>query len=312
MSIRVMSWALEHAPVTDATALLVLLALSDRASDDGEAAFPSQEWLAKRARCSVRTVRRKLGELESAGVIRKGDPRLVAHIRQDRRPTVWNVCMGRANSGVQGGYFSSERPDSNVRADNLTGRTAVSYPPESGRTAVTERPDTGDRTTGHGCPTNRPEPSLTVLDLYRSNGANDVAYATSNDPGDDVTQDTPKATTYPNAFEDWWATYPRKVGKRKALAEWRRATKRITPDELNARTREFAIFHTTQETNPRYIPHPTTWLRRDGWEDELAPTPQKPASDGNTVNAWLGLPDNPNTIEGEIVPNWASKGELPW
>lgn len=141
-------------------------------------------------------------------------------------------------------------------------------------------------------------------------------YSCSSDD-ERVIEDTPKEeaknTTYPDAFEDWWATYPRKVGKRKALAEWKRATKRITPGELVARTRDYAAFHTTEGTDPRYIPHPTTWLRRDGWEDELTPAAQKPASDGNTINAWLGLPDNPNTIDGELVePSWQSKGELPW
>ena len=77
--------------------------------------------------------------------------------------------------------------------------------------------------------------------------------------------------SYPQAFEDWWNLYPRKQGKRKALNEWRRATKRVGKDELNSKTQRFADFHNHQGTDKQYIPLPTTWLNRDGWDDELIP-----------------------------------------
>jgi len=77
--------------------------------------------------------------------------------------------------------------------------------------------------------------------------------------------------SYPQAFEDWWNLYPRKQGKRKALNEWRRATKRVSRDELNSKTQRFADFHNHQGTDKQFIPLPTTWLNRDGWDDELIP-----------------------------------------
>ena len=80
--------------------------------------------------------------------------------------------------------------------------------------------------------------------------------------------------SYPQAFEDWWNLYPRKQGKRKALAEWRRAIKRISRDELNSKTRRFADFHDRERTDKQFIPLPTTWLNRDGWDDELIPRAQ--------------------------------------
>ena len=79
---------------------------------------------------------------------------------------------------------------------------------------------------------------------------------------------------YPQAFEDWWNLYPRKQGKRKALNEWRRAVKRVSKDELNSKTQRFADFHNHQGTDKQYIPLPTTWLNRDGWDDELIPRTQ--------------------------------------
>lgn len=159
MSLKAMNWVMEAAPTQDATALLVLYALADRANDDGTAAFPSQDWIAQRARCSVRTVRRKLKDLEAGGLIQKGDPRFVEHIRQDRRPTVWNLCLWNRTTGHSYDHPHPERPDTGDRADKMTGRT-----PEA------PRPDTQGQTTGHHvhndrtqlCPTNRPEPSLTI------------------------------------------------------------------------------------------------------------------------------------------------------
>lgn len=77
--------------------------------------------------------------------------------------------------------------------------------------------------------------------------------------------------SYPQAFEDWWNLYPRKQGKRKALNEWRRATKRVSREELNSKTQRFADFHNHEGTDKQFIPLPTTWLNRDGWDDELIP-----------------------------------------
>lgn len=121
MSLRAMLWALEDAPATDATALLILWALADRAADDGRAAYPSVDWIAERARCSTRTVHRHLRTLEDGGLIRRGDQQLVAHFRADHRPVVWDLNLDIS------------------RGDNLSrGDTGGSH----GVTLVTERGDT--------------------------------------------------------------------------------------------------------------------------------------------------------------------------
>lgn len=97
MSLKVITWVLYEAPVTQQSHLLVLLALADRAHDDGTAAYPSREWIGERARCSVRSVASHLRALEEAGLIRKGDQELVGHFRADRRPVVYDVVMTAGN-----------------------------------------------------------------------------------------------------------------------------------------------------------------------------------------------------------------------
>lgn len=90
-----MVWALKRAevPESEPIAHLVLIGLADHANDDGTEARPSVATLAKYARCSPRTVHNKLRALEAAGLIRRGDQQTVAHIRQDRRPVVYDLVM---------------------------------------------------------------------------------------------------------------------------------------------------------------------------------------------------------------------------
>ncbi len=85
----------------------ILLALADHADPHGRA-WPSQRTLAERGRCSVRTVQRHLNAMEKRGLIRRGDQRLVAHLRGHSRPIVWDlapaaVLSGRRSSAPKGG-----------------------------------------------------------------------------------------------------------------------------------------------------------------------------------------------------------------
>lgn len=130
MSLRAMLWALEHAPVENPARLVVLLALADCAADDGTAAWPTQERLAARARCSTRSVRRYLKDLEEVdGVIRRGDQELVAHFRRDLRPVVWDLVMD-AGTGGQIGRPSSTTTGQTDRADSGNDRTAGAERPD--------------------------------------------------------------------------------------------------------------------------------------------------------------------------------------
>lgn len=105
-----MLWALgapEAAQASDG-ARLVLIALADSAGVDGSAAWPSASTLAEGLVVSVRTVRRRLEELESRGLIRRGDQRLVDHLRADRRPVVYDLAMAPPR-GVR--TVTSARPE---------------------------------------------------------------------------------------------------------------------------------------------------------------------------------------------------------
>lgn len=124
--------------------------------------------------------------------------------------------------------------------------------------------------------------------------------------GSNHPNEPPAASSYPATFERWWSAYPRKQGKRKALAEWRRATKRVDRDELVTKTKTFANFHAREGTDKQFIPLPTTWLNRDGWDDELIS--RNPQSSWANVASLLDRKHDGDIVEGEVI----DRKELPF
>ena len=86
-----------------------------------------------------------------------------------------------------------------------------------------------------------------------------------------------KETVYDDWFEEFWKTYPRKVGKAAA----KKAFLKAIEDELPALVFEgVAKFAADPNLPPaQFIPHPTTWLNRQGWLDEPLPPREKTAED---------------------------------
>lgn len=95
MSVEVISWALNEAPVTSTIDAMVLVGLANHAGKDGTAAFPSLTTLARYARCDERTVRRSIRRMQQQGLLRECDQRIVEHHvpRADRRPTGYDIVM---------------------------------------------------------------------------------------------------------------------------------------------------------------------------------------------------------------------------
>lgn len=81
----------------------------------------------------------------------------------------------------------------------------------------------------------------------------------------------------PTSFDTFWAAYPKRVGKADALKAW----KAIKPspqlvDIILAALGQQARTQQWQDEGGRFIPHPATWLRRAGWDDELEPLMRGP------------------------------------
>ena len=74
-------------------------------------------------------------------------------------------------------------------------------------------------------------------------------------------------------FEEFWKIYPRKVAKQKAWESWQR----INPDSLLVDKIINSVKLQMQSwSDPKYIPHPATWLNQHRWEDQLEVELDKP------------------------------------
>ncbi|MGW4883392.1 hypothetical protein [Streptomyces murinus] len=70
-------------------------------------------------------------------------------------------------------------------------------------------------------------------------------------------------------FDDFWAAYPRKVAKGTARTAWAKALKRgAEPADVIAAAARAAAQWRAAHTEVRFIPHPTTWLNGERYDDE--------------------------------------------
>ena len=73
------------------------------------------------------------------------------------------------------------------------------------------------------------------------------------------------------AFERFWSAYPksRRVGKQKAIKAFERALKITDINTMLDAIEKQKGSEQWRKNNGEFIPHPTTWLNRGGWDDEV-------------------------------------------
>lgn len=132
------------------------------------------------------------------------------------------------------------------------------------RTQVVDQPDISDRPTGQSLSGDIPveppvEPPVVV-----------ALAPTSAPPSVDA------------EFEAWWQEYPkgRRVKKPEARMEYRRARKKASADDLLTGVIAYARLMDAQRVEPRYIVHPSRWLKNERWDDDDLDTPPPSPFDG--------------------------------
>ena len=77
-------------------------------------------------------------------------------------------------------------------------------------------------------------------------------------------------------FEAFWALYPKKKSKGDAKKAWAQ----IKPSgelvsAIMAKLKLLTASHEWTKENGEYVPYPASWLRAEGWEDEVKDAPRK-------------------------------------
>lgn len=145
------------------------------------------------------------------------------------------------------------------RRDAATGRLATitfvfdePRPPEAGF-PTTDNPASGD-------PASDTPPPLE--ELTTKNRDEEEPPLPPADAGGAVVRVSP--------FDVFWQAYPRKAGKRTARSAFERATKRADSAQVIIAAAH-ALASDPNLPPPQFVPHPTTWLNRDGWLDGPLP-----------------------------------------
>lgn len=233
MSLRALTWAIYEIGSTlkDASAYRVLLILADNANDEGRGAYPSASTIAEETGMSLRTVRNKLNDLETAGIIMRGDQALADYLPANRRSVVWDLNL-----------------DNNRRAESApqhtpahtTTRGAKSAPQTDG-SDVQQGCNRGATDVQQGCSLSAHNP------LNPINPINPREDAREHEPDTDTTQPTSRE----QALADW-----RPNKDHEALAASAHADLDAEADKF--RCKQLADGHIAKNIDAAF----TLWLRR--------------------------------------------------
>lgn len=87
-----------------------------------------------------------------------------------------------------------------------------------------------------------------------------------------ITNAQPSVARAPNRFPEWWAIWGKKKAKGDAEKAYKAAVpKKISHDDLMAKTRAYWDHVKATGTDLTYVPYPATWLRAEQWDDDLGP-----------------------------------------
>ena len=89
-----------------------------------------------------------------------------------------------------------------------------------------------------------------------------------------ITNAQPTVAREPSRFPDWWAIWGKKKAKGDAEKAYKAALKKISHDDLMAKTRAYWDHVKASGTDLQYVPYPATWLRAEQWDDDLTPNAQ--------------------------------------
>lgn len=112
----------------------------------------------------------------------------------------------------------------------------------------------------------------------------------------------PPAEATHSAFDEFYARYPRKVGKPNARKAYAKALKLATHDDI--------MFGLSQQLasmeakDKQFIPHPATWLNREGWADE----PEEPTSKAGNGAGSASQPNEARSRAMRAAESYGKRG----
>jgi predicted phage replisome organizer len=121
-----------------------------------------------------------------------------------------------------------------------------------------------------------------------------------------------KKDIVPPQFDEFWSLYPRKIEKQKALSAWEGVIKRGSdPSEVLQATNNYIQQIKVNETETKFIKHPSSFLNKDTWKDYLStsisPSQQNIPNDKEkrlTFNRRMEIERNEWFASGKSETEW--------
>lgn len=132
----------------------------------------------------------------------------------------------------------------------------------------------------------------------------------TGEQGNRGTEEQTPSSADADGFDEWWNHYPRKVGKAAARRKYEIARRKASADDLLAGL--VAQLPRMQASDPKFIPHPETWLHQGRWEDEVD-TADAQAEEGGWFQPFT-LPACPPEIADDPVryEEWVDEQRQAW
>ena len=116
-----------------------------------------------------------------------------------------------------------------------------------------------EHTPNYTMPRQPPAPDVLVLGAAKA-----MSYGPRAEPYDDGIVVPAKSAE----DAEFWAVYPRKDDKARAVKAWTTATRKTSPDKILAGARRYA---TDPNRDDAYTKHATTWLNAEAWDNGPLP-----------------------------------------
>lgn len=270
-------------PEVSMAAKTVYAALARHGSTE-ETCFPSVSRLAALLGSTTRTVRRLIDELVECGAVERH-----ARYRADGGTTSNGYTIWGTESAPPGYRISVDTPP--------TPMTKTTHPPRAemsqGLGHFSPRP------LGQKRPT-KESPSK-ESHLTRKHTRVD-SRENAQQPLIEVDGLAPAASV-PDRFQEFYDAYGRKVGRAEAINEWKRAIKKVPAETIIEAATKWRAAFDASGSDPCYVPHPSRWLKREQWADEL-PRPKVGARQTTRAPIVERTDESMNMrfVDGKLVP----------
>lgn len=237
MSIEWMSSVWKDPRIESQGDLLVALAIADFTNEKG-LAWPSVDTIARKSRFSDRSVQRAIRSLEGKGVLK-------VHPQNSKLETnTYQLLPVTPLTPVNDGGDKLTPPGGDKYGSPLS--------PQPSGTVISGTGTSSTVPQGKGSTEGKPVSPPENL--------------TPHEPPKDPPKEEPQPDT---AFDTFWKAYPRKVGKddaRKVFAR-KKCASIIVPIIAAIEAQKLGVQWCKDDG--RFIPHPSTWLNRGSWDDEV-------------------------------------------